>query len=136
MAARNSGITDVTPDGLAGKILGAQKETVSAEFLKANYGKSKIKLYAWGDDAFIDLANGRNDAVLTDAGESIAWLKRSGGGCCAFVGDAVVNDDLIGIAIREEDDDLREMFNKAIAAIRADGTYQRINDKYFPFSIY
>ncbi|MDA0702616.1 MAG: transporter substrate-binding domain-containing protein, partial [Proteobacteria bacterium] len=90
----------------------------------------------WGDDAFVDLANGRNDAVLTDAGESISWLKRDQGGCCAFVGEAVVSDDLIGIAIREDDDDLRAMFNKAIAAIRADGTYQRINDKYFPFSIY
>lgn len=136
VAARDSGITDVTPDGLAGKTLGAQKSTVSAEFLKTHYGKSKIKLYAWGDDAFVDLTNGRNDAVLTDAGESIAWLKRAEGGCCAFVGEAVVKDDLIGIAIREDDNDLRAMFNKAIAAIRADGTYQRINDKYFPFSIY
>jgi len=45
--------------------------------------------------------------VLTDAVESIAWLQRAEGGCCAFVGDAVVKDDLIGIAIRKNDDDLR-----------------------------
>lgn len=136
VAARDSGITDVTPDGLAGKTLGAPKSTVSADFLKAHYNKSKIKIYEWADDAFVDLINGRNDAVLTDAGESIAWLKRAEGGCCAFVGDAVVKDDLIGIAVRKGDDDLRAMLNKAIAAIRADGTYKRINDKYFSFSIY
>ena len=28
------------------------------------------------------------------------------------------------------------MLNKAIAEILADGTYKKINDKYFPFSIY
>jgi polar amino acid transport system substrate-binding protein len=94
VAARDPGITDVTPDGLAGKTLGAEKSTVSAEFLKTHYGKSKIKLYAWGDDSFVNLTNGRNDAVLTDAGKSIAWLKRAEGGCCAFVGEAVVKDDL------------------------------------------
>ncbi|HHN73244.1 MAG TPA: amino acid ABC transporter, partial [Thermopetrobacter sp.] len=28
------------------------------------------------------------------------------------------------------------MFNKALKEILADGTYARINKKYFPFSIY
>ena len=33
-------------------------------------------------------------------------------------------------------DELRKAFNKAIRAIRKDGTYQQINEKYFPFDIY
>ena len=41
-----------------------------------------------------------------------------------------------GIATRKEDQDLVDMFNKAIAEIVADGTYKKINDKYFPYSIY
>ena len=64
------------------------------------------------------------------------WLAGDDGQCCAFVGEAVVKDDLIGIAIRKEDSDLKAMFNKAIAEIVADGTYETINEKYFPFSIY
>jgi ABC-type amino acid transport substrate-binding protein len=28
------------------------------------------------------------------------------------------------------------MINKAIAEIRADGTYQKINEKYFGFDVY
>ncbi len=32
--------------------------------------------------------------------------------------------------------DLVEMFNKAIEQIRADGTYQKIQDKYFDFNVY
>ena len=47
-------------------------------------------------------------------------------------GEAVVKDDLVGIAIRKEDSDLKEMFNKAIAEIIADGTYDDDQREVFP----
>jgi lysine-arginine-ornithine-binding protein len=133
---KDSGITDVTPAGLAGKTLGAQSSTVSASYLEENYKGSDIKLYPTQDDAYLDLAAGRLDAVLADVGPSNLWLASGDGACCGFIGEAVVKDDQIGIAVRKEDGDLKEMLNKAIAAIVADGTYAAINEKYFPFSIY
>ena len=42
----------------------------------------------------------------------------------------------VGIAVRKGDDELRDAFSAAIAAIRDNGTYQKINDTYFPFDIY
>jgi arginine/ornithine transport system substrate-binding protein len=42
----------------------------------------------------------------------------------------------IGIAVRKENNDLRKMFNKALKKIRSDGTYQKINTKYFDFDLY
>jgi ABC-type amino acid transport substrate-binding protein len=42
----------------------------------------------------------------------------------------------VGIAVRKGDDALRETLNKAITAIRADGTYDKINKKYFPIDIF
>ena len=41
-----------------------------------------------------------------------------------------------GIALRKGEDDLKEMFNKALATIIENGTYKQINDKYFDFSVY
>jgi arginine/ornithine transport system substrate-binding protein len=41
-----------------------------------------------------------------------------------------------GIALRKDDDDLREMLNQAIEAIRANGKYKAIQDKYFDFDVY
>jgi ABC-type amino acid transport substrate-binding protein len=38
--------------------------------------------------------------------------------------------------MRKQDKDLLEMFNKAIEKILADGTYKKINDKYFDFNVY
>ena len=52
------------------------------------------------------------------------------------MGKAYELDDGIGIAVRKEDDALRQRLNAALAAILADGTYKKINARYFPFSIY
>jgi len=40
------------------------------------------------------------------------------------------------VVVRKQDKDLRELFNQAIDTIRADGTYKKIQDKYFDFDIY
>jgi len=136
VAAKDGGISEVTPEALAGKALGAQSSTVSAVFLEENYSDSDVKLYPTQEEAYLDLANGRIDAVLADFGPSELWLVSDDGSCCAFVGESVFSEDEIGIAVRQEDDDLKEMLNKALAEIIADGTYQKINEKHFAISIY
>ena len=50
--------------------------------------------------------------------------------------DPVINGEGAGIAIRKGEDALREKFNAAIKAIRANGKYKEINDKYFDFDVY
>lgn len=136
VADTDSGITDVSPTGLAGKALGAQSSTVSASFLEENYTDSDIRLYPTQDDVDLDLANGRLDAVLADVGPLGEWLKSDDGSCCAFVGEPVVNDDVIGIGIRKEDQDLKEKFNAALQGILANGVYDGISERYFSASIY
>ncbi len=41
-----------------------------------------------------------------------------------------------GIAVRKEDGELKDKLNTALAAILENGTYKKINDKYFPFPVY
>jgi len=38
--------------------------------------------------------------------------------------------------VRQEDSALRERINQALKDIRADGTYQKINEKYFSIDVY
>ncbi len=136
VAPTDSGITDVSPEGMAGKTLGAQSSTISASFLEENYTDDDIRLYPTQDDANLDLANGRLDAVLADVGPLGVWLNTDDGSCCIFVGKPVVSDDVIGIGVRKEDQDLKEMLNKAIAAVVANGVYDQISERYFSASIY
>jgi len=132
---------DTSPEALKGKIIGAQSSTIHANYLQDVYKGSDIKLYGTQDEANADLASGRLDLVLADSIVLYEWMKKTEDGkCCEQVG-VPVNDPKwfgngAGIAMRKEDTDLKAMFNKALAEILADGTYKKINDKYFPFSIY
>jgi polar amino acid transport system substrate-binding protein len=137
VAPANSTITDVSPGGLKGKVIGAQSSTTGANYLEAKYKDSEVKLYPTQDEANADLTAGRLDVGLADKFVLYEWLKTDAGKCCKFVGQDMmdVNPDGQGIAVRKEDNELREALNKALKEIKADGTYKSINAKYFPFSI-
>ncbi|SCW46913.1 ABC transporter substrate-binding protein [Ancylobacter rudongensis] len=138
IAPKDTAITDIAPAALKGKTIGAQSSTTGATYLEDKYKDSEIKLYPTQDEANADLAAGRLDAVLADKFVLYEWLEKSTDGkCCKFVGPDLkdVNPQGTGIAVRKEDNELREALNKAIQEINADGTFAKINAKYFPFPI-
>jgi arginine/ornithine transport system substrate-binding protein len=135
-------MTEFSPDSLKGKKVGVQRATIHDRYLTDNYGKDvEIKRYATQDEAYLDLVAGRVDLLLADSvAISDGFLNKPEGQDYAFVGPDL-NDpkwfgEGTGIAIRKEDKDLVEKFNQAIEKIRADGTYKKIQDKYFDFDVY
>ncbi|MGC5700066.1 ABC transporter substrate-binding protein [Pseudomonas sp. NFXW11] len=121
---------------LKGKIIGAQRATLAGTWLEDNLGDDiTIKLYDTQENAYLDLTSGRLDAILADKYVNYEWLKSEAGKPYEFKGEPVEESDKIGIAVRKKDP-LREKLNAALKEIVADGTYKKINDKYFPFSIY
>lgn len=138
---KGAGHSDVSVTGMKGKVIGAQSSTTHSSYLEDVYKDSEIKLYGTQDEANADLASGRLDAILADSIVLYEWLRKTDEGkCCEFIGDGVSAEKWFGkgagIAVRKEDGELKDMLNKALAEIIADGTYKSINDKYFPFSIY
>lgn len=124
-------------DSLKGKVIGAQRATLAGTWLEDELGDSiDTKLYDTQENAYLDLTSGRVDAILADKYVNYDWLKTDAGKNYEFKGDPVVESDKIGIAVRKGDDELRNKLNAALKEIVADGTYKKINDKYFPFSIY
>ncbi|MEX6503748.1 ABC transporter substrate-binding protein [Pseudomonas zhanjiangensis] len=121
---------------LKGKVIGAQRATIAGTWLEDNLGEVvDIKLYDTQENAYLDLTSGRLDGVLADTFVNWEWLKSEAGQGFEFKGEPVFDNDKIGIAVRKGDP-LRERLNSALQQIVADGTYQQINTKYFPFSIY
>ena len=121
---------------LQDKVIGAQRATIAGTWLEDNLdGVVNIKLYDTQENAYLDLSSGRLDGILADTFVQWEWLKSDAGKNFEFKGDPVFDNDKIGIAVRKGDA-LREKLNTALAEIIADGTYKKINDKYFPFSIY
>ncbi|KDE39340.1 MAG: ABC transporter substrate-binding protein [Nitrincola lacisaponensis] len=124
-------------DSLAGKTLGAQRATIAGQYLEDELGSVvNVRLYDTQDNAYLDLAAGRLDGMVSDKFPAYDWLQTDAGGNFEFKGDDIDIDDKIAIAVRLNDTELKERFNAALEAIVEDGTYAEINAKYFPFSIY
>ncbi|HEY5716484.1 MAG TPA: ABC transporter substrate-binding protein [Psychromonas sp.] len=129
------------PDFMAGKKVGVQRATSMDLYISDNFPKAEIKRYGSADEAYLDLKAGRLDYIMADSAAIYGGLlAKEGGDKFEFVGPKL-NDpkwfgEGAGIAVRKQDKDLIEQFNNAIKAIRANGTYQTIQDKYFTFDVY
>jgi arginine/ornithine transport system substrate-binding protein len=140
VAAKGAGF-DISPEGLKGKVVGVQRATTHENFLRAKFPEVEVRTYATQDEANADLVSGRVDLVMADSVALLdGFLKTDAGQDFEFVGpgyaDPKYHGEGAGIALRKGDDDLRQAFNAAIDKIRADGTYQKINAKYFDFDVY
>ena len=129
---------DVSPEAMKGKVIGAQSATTQAIYAEEKYAPAgaEVKLYPTQDEVNLDLASGRLDAMIGDKFVVAEWVKKDGADCCKLLGDAPDTTTDTAIAVRKDDPELKAMINKAIADIRADGTYDRIVAKYFDFDIY
>jgi len=128
---------ELDPANLKGKVIGAQRATISASYLEDHPIKgAKVKLYDTQENAYLDLASGRVDALLADMLVSWEWLNSEAGRGFAFLGEPIDLGDRFGIAVRKGDTELLARLNTALAEIIADGTYEELNAKYFPFPIY
>ncbi|MFP1643285.1 ABC transporter substrate-binding protein [Pontitalea aquivivens] len=138
---KDAGITEFTNESLAGKVIGAQSGTTQADYITATYPDADIRLYPTQDEVNLDMVSGRIDLQVGDMLPMLDWTTKSGdGACCELAGEPITDPAFVGegvgIALRQEDDDLRERLNKALQDIRADGTYKAINDKYFAIDVY
>jgi polar amino acid transport system substrate-binding protein len=138
---KDSPLTDFSPEALKGKVIGAQSGTTQADFATAMYPDAEIKLYPTQDEVNLDMVNGRLDMQVGDMLPLLDWTtKNADGACCKLAGEPITDPKFVGegvgIAVRQEDNDLREKLNKALEEIRADGTYKKINDKYFTIDVY
>jgi lysine-arginine-ornithine-binding protein len=140
VAAIGAGYT-ITPEGLAGLSVAVQRATTHENFLRDNFPGLDIRVYATQDEANADLASGRVDLGHADSVALMdGFINTDAGKGFEFVGPDYNVPEWhgvgAGIAVRKGEDALREKLNAAIQQIRSDGTYDRINAKYFDFDVY
>ncbi len=137
---KDSPLTEATAESLKGKAIGAQGSTSHANYVEKHFPDSDEKLYPTADEYKLDLTNGRIDGVVDDIVVLTEWVKSDAGSCCKILTplpvDPEINGQGAGIAVRKDEQALADKFTAAIAAIRADGTYKKIQDKYFDFDVY
>ena len=141
LVAKKGTSLQATPDGLKGKRIGVQRATTFDRYATDNFTTAQLVRYTKQDEVYLDLAAGRVDAVLADSVATIGgFLKTPQGQGYAFTGP-VYNDPKYfgvgaGIALRQSDTALKQQINDALKAMRADGSYKKIQDRYFDFDVY
>ena len=120
---------------LDGKVVGAQGATTHQNYVeKYMQGVVEIRLYQTMDDLHLDLAAGRIDAAIGDVGSLLDFMGSDAGKDITMFGPNLSGDVLgegVGGAVRKEDTDILEMWNKVIAEMSADGSTAEITKKWF-----
>ena len=132
-----------TAASLKGKRVGVEQGTIQEAYAKAHWAPGGVEVVPYQNQSLVlaDLASGRLDASLQDAIQADEGLlkKPEGKGFALAGGD--LNDPKTlgtgaGIGLRKEDTDLKAAIDKAIASMLKDGTYKKIEKKYFAFDVY
>jgi polar amino acid transport system substrate-binding protein/arginine/ornithine transport system substrate-binding protein len=137
--ARAGAFRDHTPADFKGKKIIVLRNSPRAKYLAERYKDSEVLQVNKETDIYLELVAGRGDVGFgSSVVSSEAFLKKPEGRGFAQVGATVRLDGGaagVGIAFRKGEDALREKVNAALRAIRADGTYKRMADRYFDFDI-
>ena len=131
---------DGPPSLLRNKRIGIVRDSMHADWADKSFRRSaQLKRYASIQEALNALANDEVDAVFGDKAQLWLWSRKPEGKCCELVGQDIKDTQTLGVGVaaglRKEDAKLREALNKAFGEMVADGTYKKINDKYFPFAL-
>ncbi|MHA3980751.1 transporter substrate-binding domain-containing protein [Halovulum sp. GXIMD14794] len=138
--AREGATFELTAEGTKGLKIGVLRGTTLQCHVEKAFPEADLRLYNTQEDVFADLVAGRLDMQLNNTLQAIdGFLNTDQGKGFAFLGDNLDDPDCLGegtgIAVRKGDPLAAEL-SAAIKAIRADGTYAEINDKYFEVDIY
>lgn len=131
----DSDIASTSQQDLEGASVGVQRGTVQDNYVTDRYGDvADIQRYASADDVAVDMDTGRLDAAFLDLPTGQAALIEDGD--YQTLGERLTEPEEyfgegFGIAFRQRDSALAEQFNQALQALRDDGTYDMLHDKYF-----
>ncbi|WP_153101984.1 ABC transporter substrate-binding protein [Paraburkholderia hayleyella] len=138
LVAKKGSTLQPTPESMTGKSVGVEQGTIQETYAKAHWQPkgAKVVPYQNQDQVYADLVSGRLDAALQDEVQAdIGFLKTSRGAGFQFAGKAIPSG-AAAIGLRKEDTDLKASIDGAIASMLKDGTYKKLEKKYFDFDIY
>lgn len=127
MVPADSDITGETD--LAGKSVALKIGTSAADYAKENFKDSKLRLFPNVDNAYLELRTGRVDAAMHDTPNVLYYVANAGKGKVKAVGKQMMAHEY-GIGF-PKGSKLVEKVNASLAAMKADGRYDKIFEKWF-----
>ena len=124
--------SDVTMDNLGEKMIGCQRGTTGYIYASdtpenGGYGEDHVTAFDNGASAVQALINGQVDCVIIDSAPAAEYVKANAG-LTLLDGNWVEEEYAIGM--NKNNTELVDAVNKALEELTADGTIQKIIDKY------
>ena len=124
--------SDVTMDNLGEKMIGCQRGTTGYIYASdtpenGGYGEDHVTAFDNGASAVQALMNGQVDCVIIDSAPANEYVKANPG-LTLLDGNWVEEEYAIGM--NKNNAALKDAVNKALDELTADGTVQKIIDKY------
>lgn len=116
-------------DDLEGKTIGVQSGTTGDIYCTDDYGQENVKQYNNGALAVAALQNDQVDCVIIDNEPAKNFVAANEG--LKILDTEYVTEDY-AIAVAKENTELLDSINAAMAELKADGTINKIINKYIP----
>ena len=124
---KDSGITSVSQ--LEGKKIAAQSGTTGSDWAKENIPGATVTDYDEATACFVAIQSGQADAVSIDLPVAQYNVKNSYQD--ATIIQETPTGEQLGIAVSKDNAALHTAINDVLKAMKADGSYQAIYDKWF-----
>lgn len=116
-----------TPEDLAGKKVGVQLSTTGDLYATEEFGEENIARFANGSDATVALTQGKIDAIIIDNQPAKVYVEQNEG---LKLLETDFAEEEYAIATAKDNDELTNKINETLKKLIADGTVQKIIDKY------
>ena len=137
--ARRDAAADLRLEALDGKKIGAVAGTAHEAYIKALFTEAALQSFPNTEAARAALKKGEIDLLFGDGVSLAFWLNGTdSAGCCEFRGGPYMESryfgEGVGIAVRRNNDLLRQAFNWALFRLWEKGRFTDLWLRYFPIS--
>jgi len=126
-----SSITSVKD--LNGKNVGVTLGTTYEKWVRENIANANVRTYKGVPDMILEVTTGRIDGFITDKIVGALAIKKNGVPI-ALAGD-LLYEEKMGIALRQNNPELKAAMNAALADMKKDGTYKAISMKWLGIDV-
>lgn len=116
-------------EDLAGKKIGVQETTTGDIYASDDFGEENVVKYANGAVAVEGLKAGKVDCVIIDNEPAKAYVAANEG---LKILETTYADEDYAIAVSKDNPGLKDAIDAALKELIADGSLQKIVDKYIP----
>lgn len=121
--------TATSMNDLAGKRIVVQIGSVALDVAE-KIPNAQVKSVDSNSQLFNELKAGTADAIVLDNAVALYYLKQGADADTKIIGEPVDPEPFVW-AFRKDDKQLKEQADKALADLKADGTYDKIYEKWF-----